>query len=570
MKFRTDAAFAACGGVCALLVWPWAHAFALWVPLVGACAGFGYGRIRELPVPGRADDAGALDRILTSAALAIPLWLAIDVLLVPLASGHAPAWSSVGMRGAFGAWIGWTAFACTFGIAGGVVATWLAVRWPPPDAAAKPIESRKPIRVVIVGGGFAGMTAALELERALGADTSLAITLVSRSNALLFTPMLAEVAGSSVEPTHISSPLRANLRRTEVVNATVRAIDLARRSIELEPDVESGRERLGIEYDHVVLALGSVSNFFGSDEIRTVALEFKSLADAIAIRNRAIALVERADREGDADRKARSLTFVIAGGGFAGIELAGALNDFVRGIVVDYPSLRSSDVRVIVVHSREHVLPELSTSLATYAIERMRERGVEFRLATRVAGATAHAVRLDPSETIASDTLIWTAGTAPHPLLETLALARDRRGAVVVDATLVVPGRSGVWALGDCAAIPSGDSGATYPPTAQHALREAKTLARNVLAATRHEALEPFAFVSLGSLCVIGYQLACAEIREPLTGRTLRFSGLFAWILWRAIYLAKLPGTDRKVRVLVDWIVELFFPRDTVQTIEVA
>ena len=564
MTVRRDGAFAALGALCALLVWPWAHAFAAWVPFVGALGGVGYGRMQTHK------DTGLLDRMMTSAALAIPMWLALDVIVVPLAAGHAPAWTANGMRAAIGAWIGWTFFACALSATSGTV--WRML----PDAKAESRgNARPPLRVVIVGGGFAGMTAAFELERALGADRSLALTLVSRTNALLFTPMLAEVAGSSIEPTHISSPLRSSLRRTEVVRASVGAIDLARRQIVLLPeadadpdsDVDSGRS---IEYDHLILALGSVSNFFGSDEIRTVALEFKSLADAIAIRNRAIAQVERADRERDATRKQRILTFVVAGGGFAGIELAGALNDFVRGIVADYPNLRADDVRVIVVHSRARVLPELSASLATYAIERMRERGVAFRLATRVAGATPYAVVLEPSETIASETLIWTAGTAPHPLLATLDLARDARGAVVVAGTLAVPGCSGVWALGDCAAIPSGEAGATYPPTAQHALREAKTLARNVLASTRGEPLAPFAFRSLGSLCVIGHQLACAEICEPVTGRTLRFAGVFAWILWRAIYLAKLPGTDRKVRVLVDWVVELFFPRDTVQTIDIA
>jgi len=565
---RRDATFAVCGAVCALLVWPWAHAFALWVPLVGVFAGIAYGRMQA------PDAGGLLDRLSTCAALAIPLWLALDVVAVPLASGHAPAWTVPGIRAALSAWIGWTIAACALGSASGFA--WRiapATNAEANDRVASPAP--EPTRVVIVGGGFAGMTAAMELEHALGRDRSIAVTLVSQSNALLFTPMLAEVAGSSVEPTHISTPLRSSLRRTDVVRATVGSIDLEGRRIGVLPDnasegdAETSAPR-SIAYDHLVLALGSVSNFFGNDGIRDVALEFKSLGDAIAIRNRAISLVERADRETDLARRQRLLTFVIAGAGFAGIELAGALNDFVRGIVIDYPNLRAEDVRVIVVHARERILPELSEPLAKYALERMGERGVAFRLGARVVAATAHDVSLDPTETIASETLIWTAGTSPHPLLATLALARDRRGAVVVDRTLAVAGNLGIWALGDCAAIPTGEADATYPPTAQHALREAKSLARNLIASMRDRPLEPFVFLSLGSLCVIGHQLACAEIREPITGRTLHFSGVFAWMMWRAIYLAKLPGTDRKVRVLVDWIVELFFPRDTVQTIEVA
>jgi NADH dehydrogenase len=198
----------------------------------------------------------------------------------------------------------------------------------------------------------------------------------------------------------------------------------------------------------------------------------------------------------------------------------------------------------------------------------MAERGVRFVLETRVTDASADTVTLGTAEAIRTFTLVWTAGTAPHPLLTTLDVARDRRGAVVVDACLAVAERVNVWALGDCAAIPNGRSG-TYPPTAQHALREAASLAHNIRAALRGQPLRPFTFESLGSLCVIGHQLACAEIRLPPVGRKLLFSGAFAWLLWRAIYLSKLPGFDRKARVLIDWVTELLFPRDTVQTIDV-
>ena len=262
------------------------------------------------------------------------------------------------------------------------------------------------------------------------------------------------------------------------------------------------------------------------------------------------------------------LTFVIAGGGFAGVELAGALNDFARGIVADYANVRASDVSVILVHARDRILPELSPALAAYALERMTERGVRFVLETRVSDASPQTVTLGTGEELRAFTLVWTAGTAPHPLLATLEIARDRRGAAIVDRTLNVAGRRDMWALGDCAAIPDGRDG-TFPPTAQHALRQAETLAQNVCAAMHDATMTPFAFESLGSLCVIGHQLACAEIRLPFTQRKLLCSGLFAWLLWRAIYVSKLPGFDRKARVVVDWITELFFPRDTVQTIDV-
>lgn len=562
MRLRPEhfatARYLAVGIACSLLVWPWAHALNWWVPIVGALAGFAYGATYR---PGA---AGALDGMLTCAVLAIPLWCALDVVVIPVAQGHAAAWSASGMRGAFPALIGWIVSGAALSLVIYGEGVFFGRETP---AAAVPTTVADPLRVVIVGGGFAGMTTAAELEKALGADGSIAITLVSQANALLFTPMLAEVAGSSIEPTHISSPLRTSLRRTDVVRARVGSIDLHARRVELAAE-DGARDARYIAYDHLVLALGAVSNFFGQENISRVALDFKSLTDAIRIRNHVISVIDRADRELDDGVKRRLLTFVVAGGGFAGIELGGALNDFARGVLIDYPNLRSADVRVVIVHSRDRVLPELSATLASYALERMTERGVEFRLNARVADATPDAVMLDPPETIAANTLVWTAGTAPHPLLATLDVERNKRGAVVVDASMAVPGRANLWALGDCAAIPTGLPGGTFPPTAQHALREAATLARNILASTRNESLSPFRFRSPGSLCVIGHQIACAEIREPLTGKTLLFSGVFAWFMWRAIYLAKLPGFERKVRVIVDWITELFFPRDTVQTIE--
>jgi NADH dehydrogenase len=201
----------------------------------------------------------------------------------------------------------------------------------------------------------------------------------------------------------------------------------------------------------------------------------------------------------------------------------------------------------------------------------MAERGVRFKLNTRVSGARRGAVLLTPDEEIRTETLIWTAGTTPNPLIQTLPITRDRRGAAMVDVTLAVPDRPGLWALGDCAAVIDGKTGEPSPPTAQFALRQAKTLAHNIHATVRGQQLKPFHFDSLGSLCVVGHHTACAELAVPLSGgRMLRFSGLLAWLIWRAIYLSKLPGLERKVRVLSDWLIELFFPRDIVQTIDLS
>jgi NADH dehydrogenase len=259
---------------------------------------------------------------------------------------------------------------------------------------------------------------------------------------------------------------------------------------------------------------------------------------------------------------------VVAGGGFAGVELAGAINDFAHGILADYPSLRAEELRTVLVHSRDRILPELSASLALYAQRKMQARGVQFHLNARLADALPGVVVLSDGA-IPAETLVWTAGTVPNPLVKSLAVEKDKRGAVLVDGTLAVPGHPGLWALGDCAAVTDSKTGKPCPPTAQFALREADALALNIGEALAGRPGRPFHFDSLGALCVVGHQTACAELTIPFArGRTMRFSGLLAWLMWRTIYLAKLPGLERKIRVLIDWNIELFFPRDIVQTID--
>lgn len=410
-------------------------------------------------------------------------------------------------------------------------------------------------RIVVLGGGFGGVYAAMHLEKVFRGNREVEITLISRDNFFLFTPMLHEVAASDIDITHIVSPLRTLLRRSTVLVGEVEAVDLRERRVSVAHGFE--RHQHNIDYDQLVIALGSTTNFYGLAGLEEHALTMKSLGDAIHLRNRLIATLEEADGECAAGLEGL-LTCLVAGGGFAGVETIAAVNDFVRDALEFYPRLNASRIRMVLVHSGSVILPELGEKLGSYAQQKLAERGVEIITDAKVAAVDETGVTLGDGRRIPSRLVVWTAGTSPHPLIQDLPCSRER-GRIVVNNALAVPGWPGVWALGDCAVVPDVRTGKPHPPTAQHALREARTVARNIAAVLQGRAPVAFDFKTIGQLAAIGRRTGVARVFG------FNFSGFFAWWLWRTIYLSKLPRLDRKIRVAIDWTLDLIFAKDFVQ-----
>jgi NADH dehydrogenase len=414
-------------------------------------------------------------------------------------------------------------------------------------------------RVLILGGGFAGLSTAMELEKQLGSNTDISVTMVNRENFFLFTPMLHEVAASDLDLTTIVNPARKMLRRVSFFAGEVKDIDLPNRKVVVAHGFDHHEHML--QYDYLVLGLGSTTNFYGLPGLEERALTMKSLSDAMRLRNHLIAHLEEADSE-CVEVKNTLLTFVVAGGGFAGVETIAGINDFVRGALRSYPNISEDMVRVVLVHPGKFILPELGEKLGVYTQRMLEKRKVEILVNMKVAAVTPHSVTLSDGTVIETNTLVWTAGTSPNPLLQTMPCMKER-GRLVVNEYLEVRDWPNVWALGDCAAVPNSKDGGFHPPTAQHALRQGKTLAKNILAAIRGGERRPFTFSTIGQLAAIGRRTGVANIFG------LNFSGFIAWWMWRTIYLSKLPRFEKKVRVALDWTLDLIFSKDLVQFLDI-
>ena len=415
------------------------------------------------------------------------------------------------------------------------------------------MKKEGPTQVVIVGGGFAGISVGKELGRLTKRNTSIEVHLVSNENYFVFQPLLPEVVSCSIEPTHILNPIRHLCPHVHFHCAGVTDINPEQKHIRLVgSDLRRART---LAFDHLILCPGLTMDASKVPGMAEHALALKTLGDAFHLRNHVLSRLEEADVERDEDRRTRELTFLAIGGGFSGVETVAALNDMLKSVLAFYPRAKKTGYRVILIHSTDRILHELDERLAAFAHKELAERGVEILLNTRVQEITPTGVVLSNGERIATGTVISTVGNAPHPMIATLAVPQEK-GRILVDECLRIQGYPNLWAIGDSALIPDVRRNGFCPPTAQYALRQGRHCARNVVAAIRGNSVHPFEFGGLGQLAVVGRHCGVAQIFG------WRMAGWIAWCLWRSVYLMKLPGIRSKVRVGLDWGLDVLFPRD--------
>ena len=412
---------------------------------------------------------------------------------------------------------------------------------------------------LILGAGFGGTAVAQELACLLSDASNGEIILIDSRNYLLFTPMLTEAAGGEIDMRSITSSVRRLPKRIRFVQGAVKTIDLATKTVV----VATGSDGIPVsektfKADHLVIALGSVSNFHHEKSIAEHSLQMKSLADAGAVCRRVLACLERAAMEKDPAKRKEYLTFVVGGAGYTGVETMAAINDLARDTARQHPNLRPEEIRTILIDPVDRLLPELTPDLASYAERKLKGRHVEIMLKTPVTGAGDGYVELHGNRRLPARTLIWTAGVTPNPLVKDLDCPKGKHGGVETDNCCRITKFEGVWALGDCAEVPKTNGKGTYAPTAQNATREGSLVGRNIARSLRGLRPQPFTYTPVGELALVGKRVGVARVYNR------NFSGLLAWAMWRAVYLSKMPGMGQRVRILGEWTLDWVFGREPV------
>lgn len=402
--------------------------------------------------------------------------------------------------------------------------------------------------MVIIGGGFAGATLTQKLEKLLPEEWE--IYLLSKTNFITYSPLLPEVVGASILPGHVLAPLRQMVKRARVRMVTVTEIDLATKTIDYQAD-QPGK----IHFDQLAITAGVKANVGMVPGMVDFAMPLKTVGDAVFIRNHIISRIEYATIHPDPEYRKHLTTFIVIGGGFSGVEVAGEIDDFLRSATRFYKNVDHQDCKIMLLHATDCLLPELSTKLGKKTAQIFTKRNIDVRLNARVVGLHDGHVELKSGEVIHAGTIICTIGTTPHNFLEHTDLPAER-GRLLVDNDMSVQGADGVWAIGDCAIVPNAYDGKPSPPTAQFAERQAKQLAINVNAAIRNQPTKPFKYKPAGSLASIGHNKAVAEVYG------VELSGFIGWLLWRGIYLMKVPTLARKVRLFLEWNWAMLFPPD--------
>lgn len=426
--------------------------------------------------------------------------------------------------------------------------------------------ARNKKKIVILGGGFAGVECARQLESEFGDDSEVELVMVSEDNFLLFTPMLPQVASGMIETRHIVLPIRTICQKTKFYEGRIKNIDPYGKLVTLWGTGD--KRSISIHYDFLVVALGSETNFFGMADVEKNAYTMKTLNDAVVLRNRVIDMLEQAENETNPILRKSFLNFVVAGGGFAGIETAGELMDLLLDARKHYPTIHKEELKVVVIEALPMILPGFNEKLAEFAKEKMKERGIEIKLKTAITSFDGNEVTtktldqnpkdpIDESMTnaIRTKTLIWTAGITPVNTIKRSMFKTDK-GKVMIDDFLEVPDFPGVFAIGDCALFLNPETKRPFPPTAQIAEAQAKTAAKNLKATIKNLEKESFEYHSKGQMAIIGKRSGIA------TFLGMNISGFWAWLIWRNIYLSKIPTLDKRVRVFLDWTIDLFFDRD--------